>query len=99
MECNLSSISVGSFSLPSSRGSIPIKTPSGIVIALLAGRPYAPSWSEQMKSLAGDLNTTANSMTLETGGNRHHCGDYPAINIGVSYGGGSQVRAPYILEL
>ena len=88
-----------SFNSPSSRGSIPIRTPSGIVIALLAGRPRGPGWDEQMKSIASDLDAVANSMTLQTGGNCHHLGSYPAINFGVSYGGGSQVRVPYIPEL
>jgi len=81
-----------SFSLFCFRDSIPIKTPSGIVIALLAGRPRARDWDERMKSLTGDFNATANSLAFPAGVNGHHRGDYPVMNIGSSYGGGSQVR-------
>ena len=82
-----------SFNLPGSRDSVPVKTPSGIVIAVLAGRPRSSGWDERMKSLTSGIEAAGNLMTFQTGGNWHHRGAYPGINTGISYGGGSQVRA------
>lgn len=69
------------------------------MIALLAGHPRGPGWDELMKSLEGDISAAANLTGPQIGGNRHRRGQYPAVNIGVSHGGGSHVRIPYIPEL
>lgn len=78
------------------RDTIPIKTPSGIIIAVLAGCPHGPGWDEHMKHLTEDVDAAASLMTFPKvvktdKGTRHRRGDYPATNTGVSYGGGSQV--------
>ena len=76
--------------IQSHRASIPIKTPSGTIIAVLVGRPCGPGWDHHMGNLAGDMDAAANFIKSSAKkGHRH--GDYPAVNTGVSYGGGSQV--------
>ena len=67
--------------------------PRTLALAPSEGVPArACSWDERMKSLMGDVNAMANSLTLPVGVKGYHCGDYPAINTGISCGGGSQAR-------
>lgn len=73
------------------RSSHPITDHSGRVIAVLAGQPDDPTWNtvnEDASNLLEDLRPKC-KLTKEQC--QHRRGKFPALSIGISYGGGQQV--------
>lgn len=70
---------------------LPITTPSGYIIALLAGRPASSTWDDCMVSLAGIMNLTRDAMRFDDKEAKHRRGTYASVNTGISYGGGAKV--------
>jgi hypothetical protein len=71
-----------------------IKTPSGVVAAVLAGRPGGEAWDDKMRRLDGELEGSAELMTFQQVDPKKppRRGDHRAMHTGLSYGGGSKVR-------
>ena len=70
---------------------MPIATPSGLLIALLAGRPGPLAWDLKMKKLVGLMGLAKETIRFNEGGVKHRRGRYPSVNTGISFGGGSKV--------
>ena len=77
----------GDFSDP-----VPILTPSGVIIALLSGRPAGLDWDVRMQNLESAMDDTRRKIGLDKGGTPHRRGGYHCLNTGLSLGGGSKVR-------
>lgn len=73
------------------RKTLPITTPSGYIIALLSGRPDAPSWDTTMEQLTGIMSLTRDRMHFDDKEATHRRGFYASVNTGISYGGGAKV--------
>jgi hypothetical protein len=75
-------------------------TPSGVVLAVLAGRPGGHDWDERMGGLESEMMEWSKVMTFPMANGRldNRRGDYRAMNTGLSYGGGSVV-SELILQL
>lgn len=74
----------------SHRNSIPIRTESGVLIALLAGRPKSTSWGDRMRTLGQALDAARQKVSF-VGQGDHRRGTYPTYSTGLSYGGGATV--------
>jgi len=72
---------------------VPITTPSGYIIALLAGRPDGSSWDTSMGELARAMDLTRDAMCFDDVDATHRRGSYASVNTGISYGGGAKVRS------
>ena len=70
---------------------VPILTPSGIVLALLSGRPADPDWDVRMESLAHEMDRAKREIGLDDRETIHRRGGYPCVSTGLSLGGGSTV--------
>ncbi|KAF9643283.1 hypothetical protein BDM02DRAFT_3132535 [Thelephora ganbajun] len=68
---------------------IPIQTKSGLLVALLTGRPSSPSWEEKMRALANAVDSTRAKMSFNKDQVDHQRGKCPTIGTGVSYGSGA----------
>ena len=73
------------------RKTVPIRTKSGLLIALLAGKPSAPTWERKMKTLAHAMDSARLKMSFRDEQTAHRRGDYPTVTTGISYGGGAMV--------
>jgi hypothetical protein len=60
------------------------------VIGMLAGRPAAEDWDDQMRTLTRLMGGARGSMRFGWDETHHRRGDYPAVNTGISYGGGTK---------
>ena len=74
--------------------SVPIVTPSGYVVALLAGRPASSTWDDCMGRLTRIMAFTKAAMRFNDKEVDHRRGHYGSVNTGISYGGGAKVRPP-----
>lgn len=70
---------------------LPITTPSGYIIALLAGRPASSTWDSCMLRLTGIMRLTKDAMRFGDHEDKHRRGTYTSVNTGISYGGGARV--------
>ena len=75
----------------SCRKTVPIRTKSGLLIALLAGQPSAPSWGVKMKVLEQAVESARLKMLFRDEQTSHRRGNYPTVATGISYGGGAMV--------
>lgn len=87
MTCRQQDVTVGF-----NRKSIAIRTPSGILVALLAGRPEGQTWDKFMGGLDAEMTESAGQMTFPGDPAERRRGPYRSVNTGISYGGGSKVR-------
>ena len=77
--------------LSSSSKTLPITTPSGYIIALLAGRPASETWDICMRELTGKMIMARDALNFVDKEAKHRRGAYPSVNTGISYGGGAKV--------
>ena len=70
---------------------VPIRTKSGLLIALLAGKPSAPTWERKMKTLKHAMDSAKLKMSFREEQTAHRRGKYPTVATGISYGGGAMV--------
>ena len=74
---------------PQCRDAVPIRTKSGMLIALLARWPNHTSWDKMMARLTASVDLTKDAMSFHADQSDHHWGKYPTIVTGISYGGGA----------
>ncbi|KAI9069582.1 hypothetical protein FKP32DRAFT_1671248 [Trametes sanguinea] len=72
------------------RLSRPILDKSGRVFAVLAGRPQDPGWDSINANLQDIFENARDAYSLETKQLTHRRGNYAAVGVGISYGGGQQ---------
>lgn len=70
---------------------MPIRTRSGLVIALLTGQPGAETWDEAMKKLTSTVGSASLKMMFSKDQSDHRQGKYPTVATGLSYSGGAVV--------
>jgi hypothetical protein len=100
-ECSLANSGRGGGIKGFDRKSLMIKTPSGVMAAVLAGRPLGQGWDNKIKSLYEELSGASESMTFPKAGltsEPPRRGDYRVMHTRLSYGGGSMV-CDFILEV
>jgi hypothetical protein len=68
-----------------------VATPSGTILAALAGRPRGEGFRDKTERLDGFMGYLMDTVQFSEKERGHRRGNYPAIHTGISYGGGSKV--------
>ena len=63
------------------------------MIGSLAGRPWE-RWDKVSKGAAGEIRAARKECTFTAKQNDHRRGRFPALAVGISYGGGQKVSYP-----
>ncbi|THV00197.1 hypothetical protein K435DRAFT_657536, partial [Dendrothele bispora CBS 962.96] len=66
----------------------PILDKHGRVVAVLAGRPRSSDWDSLVKEGAEKIDRAREELSFTRKQTEHSRGDFPAISVGVAYGGG-----------
>lgn len=72
---------------------MPIVDTDGRVIAVLVGRPDDADWENVTAAAYGALTDASLHLEFKSKVKNHRRGRFPALNFGISYGGGQTVRA------
>ncbi|KZP28375.1 hypothetical protein FIBSPDRAFT_729233 [Athelia psychrophila] len=72
------------------RTPIPILDEIGRVFAVCVGRPNDAGWSNVSRDAAADIAAARGACKFPSGCRKHRRGDFPALAVGVSYGGGQK---------
>ncbi|KAF7975807.1 hypothetical protein HWV62_8493 [Athelia sp. TMB] len=76
--------------LTESRTPIPIQDPSGRIFAVCAGRPGKSDWDAVSREAAAHIQTAREECRFPKGCSTHQRGPFPAMAMGVSFGGGQK---------
>lgn len=70
---------------------MPICSADGRVIACLVGRPDDGDYLQLTRRVATKIDSTREDLRLNDGQRSHRRGEFPALAMGLSYGGGQRV--------
>lgn len=73
------------------RTSTPIVDNDGRVIAVLVGQPDDPDWHNVASAAYDALTDAASRLKFSSKIKNHRRGRFPALNYGISHGGGTEV--------
>lgn len=83
---------------------LPSRTPHAIidagerVVSALAGQPNDPQWANVSDSAADDVREAGDACVFSDEQLEHRRGEFPALAVGVSFGGGQKVGRAYRLQ-
>jgi hypothetical protein len=66
------------------------------IISMLAGKPRDPTWTNVESNATGALHEGGKQASFSQEQRMHRRGDYPALGVGVSFGGGRRVSAAFL---
>lgn len=68
------------------------------IIGLLGGMPGDPNWDTVQLNASDAIDTTRAQLKFESKDLHHRRGNFPALGVGISHGGGQTVSTLYYLQ-